>query len=408
MDARNTFAFPTEVLTHLVQLTCLRLTGLGYKDRTSLSREDTAALEPLQALTRLADLQLGDLRRIVGGACITCLHGDALSGASQLTRLAMSMQQFDPRALAGKSQLQHLALVSCIARPGEDVAQLLSELQHLTKLTHLALNGSKWCAEAGELSPAPTAYASLTASSNLQHLDFGANILPAAAWQYMFPPGRTLPQLQHLNIDDVTEADGTRAALDTSALVSCCPGLQSLITSIPCSTAQLAPLQQLSGLERLVVGGGWPDELDGVHALCQLTGLQDLELRFGRATDSHIQQLTQLTHLTRLHSHSPLAGAFLPALVSICHADHKRAALILQCDSPTRGPVLLRHWTSCLLVCRHLQRVQPTCLSLLVLHVSGAAQVAGDEPVWRQLLQHLVASRDTEVAQQAAAGLAAA
>jgi hypothetical protein len=37
-----------------------------------------------------------------------------------------------------------------------------------------------------------------------------------------------------------------------------------------------------------------------------------------------------------------------------------------------------------------------------------AVQDPDSEPVWRQLLQHLIASRDTEVAQQAAAALAAA
>jgi hypothetical protein len=37
----------------------------------------------------------------------------------------------------------------------------------------------------------------------------------------------------------------------------------------------------------------------------------------------------------------------------------------------------------------------------------GAVQDPGSEPVWRQLLQQLVASPDAEVAQQAAAALEA-
>jgi hypothetical protein len=61
-----------------------------------------------------------------------------------------------------------------------------------------------------------------------------------------------LPQLQYLDISFAKEADGSAAVPDTSALVSCCPGLQSLkVLSIPCSTAQLAPLQQLTGLHTL-------------------------------------------------------------------------------------------------------------------------------------------------------------
>jgi Leucine-rich repeat (LRR) protein len=152
----------------------------------------------------------------------------------------------------------------------------------------------------GGPSPPPAAFASLTASSKLQYLDFSDNTLPSAAWQYMCPPGRTLPQLQYLDISDVTEADESQALPDTSALVSCFPGLKSLITSMPCSTAQLAPLQRLPGLHHLAVDAGEDDELEGVQALCQLTGLQQLELSANRPAEARILQLTQLTRLTYL------------------------------------------------------------------------------------------------------------
>jgi hypothetical protein len=44
------------------------------------------------------------------------------------------------------------------------------------------------------------AYAAMTASSRLQHLNISECALPAGAWQHMFPAGRQLPQLQEFNI----------------------------------------------------------------------------------------------------------------------------------------------------------------------------------------------------------------
>jgi hypothetical protein len=154
-------------------------------------------------------------------------------------------------------------------------------------------------------SPPLTAYASLTASSRLQHLDFHSNTLPLAAWQYMCPPGRMLHKLRYLDISYVQEfpvgLGRSWAVPDTRALVSCCPGLQSLVTTMPCSTAQLAPLQRLSSLQRLVLRD--LDEcadLEGVQVLCQLTGLQQLDLWVSRAAEARVLQLTQLTGLTAL------------------------------------------------------------------------------------------------------------
>jgi hypothetical protein len=312
----GTFAFRTDALTHLQKLTCLTLAGIGCCNRASSSSSSSssgsgdgnaaAALQPLQALTRLADLELRGLEEVaLDGADLLsfcCLHGDALSGASQLTRLVVSSQELEPRVLAGKSQLQHLTLRACsVVVPGGGVAQLLSELQHLTQLTHLDLDSS--CRWRGAGGPPPAAYASLTASSRLQHLDFSYNTLPATAWQYMCPPGRTLPQLRCLDVSDGTEADRSPAPPDTSALVSCCPGLQSLATSMPCSTAQLTPLQRLTDLRTLAVGAvGDADELEGVQVLCQLTGLQELDLRTDTAAESCLLQLTRLTRLTALVS----------------------------------------------------------------------------------------------------------
>jgi hypothetical protein len=224
--------FPTAVLSCLTKLTSLKLQDVGCQasvyTSSSSSSDTSAALQPLPVLTRLVDLQLdtnGDVT------------ADSLSGAAQLTRLVLSLQNFEPRALAGKTQLQHLVLTVVIG--DADMAQLLSELQHLTRLTRLDLS-CRWYnddnEEVGATAP-PAAYASLTANSKLQHLNLVHNTLPSAAWQYMCPPGRTLPQLRYLDIRYVREADESLALPNTSVLASCFPSLQTLITSMPCSTA---------------------------------------------------------------------------------------------------------------------------------------------------------------------------
>jgi hypothetical protein len=69
---------------------------------------------------------------------------------------------------------------------------------------------------------------------------------------------------------------------------------------MPCSTAQLAPLSRLTGLHTLFVGVGDTDGLEGVQALCQLTGLQELNLYVRGPTDARILQLTHLKQLTYL------------------------------------------------------------------------------------------------------------
>jgi hypothetical protein len=296
---------PPAVLSRLTKLTSLKLQEVDCQDSNS-SRARGAALQPPQALTRLADLQL------IRSVCD--VTADSLSGADQLTRLVLFRQRFEPRALAGKAQLQHLTLEDWL-RIEAGVTQLLSELQHLTQLTHLDLSDScGWRGDVGGPIPPPAAYASLTASSKLQHLAFRDNTLPAAVWQYMCPPGRTLPQLTHLDISYVEEADGSLALPVTSALVSCCPGLQTLRISKCCSTAQLAHLQRLTGLHTLHVGSCFEEDcFEGVQVLCQLTGLQELDLVAHTLAESHILQLTQLTRLTALTARILWAPLLQPA-----------------------------------------------------------------------------------------------
>lgn len=69
---------------------------------------------------------------------------------------------------------------------------------------------------------------------------------------------------------------------------------------MPCSTAQLAPLQRLTSLQSLRVGAGEADDFEGVQVLCQLTGLQHLNLQIARAAEARVLQLTRLKQLNVL------------------------------------------------------------------------------------------------------------
>jgi hypothetical protein len=106
----------------------------------------------------------------------------------------------EPGALAGKTQLQRLQVKYMHPKlTGAQLAQLLSHLQPLQQLTNLNLAHSLTADE--QDSPPAAAYAALTASSKLQHLDLTCCTLQAGAWQHMFPAGRQLPQLLSLDFD---------------------------------------------------------------------------------------------------------------------------------------------------------------------------------------------------------------
>jgi hypothetical protein len=108
-----------------------------------------------------------------------------LSGMQLLTRLELSPDcleetevELEAGALAGKTQLQHLCLRGCDIHGGAaGVAQLLSNLQPMQQLTYLSLHHS--LLEGEDSTPPAAAYAALTASSKLQHLDIRECILPA-------------------------------------------------------------------------------------------------------------------------------------------------------------------------------------------------------------------------------------
>jgi hypothetical protein len=238
--------FPTGVLEQLPQLIFLQLAGSGSEDCSA----------------------------------------SMLSGLCYLTSLALHGVVFEPGALAGKDKLQQLELISCDLQPhgGAGLAELLSQLQYQTQLTHLDLWGS--VRADGESNPPAAAYSALTASSKLQHLGISTCKLPAGVWQHLFPTGRQLLQLTSLDLSEVWQLpNGAEAALERCRIVSCCPRLKSLnMYHLKYSPQQLTELQGLSGLHtlRLVTGtargGVEADTGDTLQAVCQLTGLRELGL----------------------------------------------------------------------------------------------------------------------------------
>ena len=209
--------FPTGVLQWLQQLTYLELACI------QLQRPDEASptLQPLQALARLVDLQLhADI--------MWSVTASMLLETQKLTRLSVRSCSVEPGVLAGKTQLQHLEERECYwscAGPPCATAHLLSRLQDLQALTHLSLRGS---VPVDRTIPA-AAFSVLTASSKLHHLDISCNMLPAAVWQHVLPAEKQLPHLQELSCLDIELFSGGSAPpLESTRLISCCPGLQSL------------------------------------------------------------------------------------------------------------------------------------------------------------------------------------
>ena len=165
--------FPAGALQQLQHLTYLELGSVDIVGPVE---------QPLQSLTRLASLKLDSLLGVV-------VTSSMLSGMQLLTRLELSPDwrleetevELEPGALAGKTQLQHLCLSGCdIQGNAAGVAQLLSHLQAMQQLTHLCMHHS--LLEGEDSSPPASAYAALTASSKLQHLDIRECILPAGVW----------------------------------------------------------------------------------------------------------------------------------------------------------------------------------------------------------------------------------
>ena len=304
--------FPTNALQRLQQLTYLELAEVTLQG----CGQGQPARQPLQALTHLQDLRL-----CTGNGAITT---SVLSGTHHLTRLELSGEHtddgvylFEPGVLAGKTQLRHLQLAYCrVLGDQAGVARLMSHLWGLPQLTHLNVWHSVLAFAEGN--PSAATFSALRAISKLQHLGLCGCTLPVGVWQHVFPAGRQLPHLKHLNISTVTHPGAHFAAPpEGRQLVSCCPSLQSLdIQWLPHEADLLPALQGLSGLHTLRLNA------DGVHGVCRLTGLRALSVHFpyfnrtgselfGKELLLELTQLRQLTALTYI-------GAFCGRRRTIC------------------------------------------------------------------------------------------
>jgi hypothetical protein len=319
---------PTAVLQQqltYLELDCVDVVGPddGYDPDNHML--GSLALQPLQSLTRLADLRVMSVseRGDLGGLKVR-ITPNMLSGMHYLTRLELQEVLAEPSILAGRTSLQHLSMAFdvFVSDARAEATQVLYHMQRLQQLTHLELTHSYWVRR-GDLLPA-AAYSALTASSKLQHLDISRSTWPPDAWKHVFPTGRMRPHLRSLDISWATEECSSKHAFppDGSRLVSCCPGLQSLdMQGLQHNAELLAPLQGLSALTtlRLTIQYAAYKVIDGpekktLDMLCQMTRLRELGLGHGvsraskEALFSRLVQLTQLTRLTRLTWMDPFGG----------------------------------------------------------------------------------------------------
>jgi len=239
---------------------------------------------------------------------------------SGLQRLAVCVHDLDLALLTGVAQLKHLELQVCddcfgsSAATGRASDALLVKLADQTHLTFLKLTAPISAGSAA-------AYAALTASSQLQHLELvNSHNDYGASWRDILPHlfasvDCSLPQLQLLALRRPGGRRFNRAeakyciALPTlgqavlARAVSCCTSLQHLdITEALSREVQLCSLLHVPNLTALLVSG--ITDRDAVQVVAQLKHLQQLEVgsgdRDGRITAAGLQHLTALQHLTLL------------------------------------------------------------------------------------------------------------
>lgn len=273
----------------------------------------------------------------------------ALSRFSHLQHLTITYGvHLDPRSLSHLLHLTHLELSDIdLAKtdPQDDSkplgsAAMLDAVACLQELQVLQLSPG--------LLPTPHApverYSALTASSHLTFLSLYHCQLPAGAAAAMFPCGRLLAGLRALRMPQPPAgqrpcsaeilngrspflsgqaASILRAARDNSgassssamrsggvpfgpgsiaSLASCCPNLQQLwLTAAIAADVDLTPVQHLTGLTELQLGGPVVDDAVSEGLLCGLTQLQRLDLlQCPRFTDAGLVFLTALRQLTSL------------------------------------------------------------------------------------------------------------
>jgi hypothetical protein len=274
----------------LPQLTQLQLSNVYYPE----------ALPCLSSLTRLKELHVGlsssdavahlahlpqSLTRLevvhapateFDSSCVLTQGFAQLTGLRhlQLSRVAC----VQPLLLSGMVQMTHLQLsvAHCSSEQLEQLLQVLPSMRQL-QLLHVESWGQPWHGAAAAQPPlAAQQLTALLSSTQLRSV-----VLPAAAGQHLFPPGRQLPGLRQLVMNYYRRAaapgqaatageeaaDAAAAAAvpplsadDVASLACCCPGLQELqlagvLQQGLLHTAHLAALSSLPGLSRVLLDG---------------------------------------------------------------------------------------------------------------------------------------------------------
>jgi hypothetical protein len=228
--------------------------------------------------------------------------------------------------------------------------------------------------------PPAAAFAALTASSMLQHLDISYCMLPPGVWQHVFLAGRQLPHLQLLDISCVTVRNGRIAAApEGTRLAACCPGMQSLtLKHLQYSADLLAALKGLGGLHTLHLATEGKGK--GLGVVGQLTGLRELHLDAANSTKGLFLELSQLQQLTSLAFTGHLSGykgtLWLTNTVrfDVCQWENV-------CNSQLSSLL-----AACLLACMHASFASDSCMqeyvgfilvTVTVVHIFGDIAVPG-------------------------------
>ena len=332
-------------ITHLELSECDGLSGAALEGLSRLTRCSHLVLDNCATPTQVSLAVLHELSGLTGlqisGCAFRGMRIATLPDFSQFSTLchlhvAFLEDQFGPAdwslqcsKLQSTTTLQYLHLEcgggGIHASSG---AQLLATLLQLTGLTHLGLVGL--CGRGAFRDCPAAAFAAITASSSLQHLDLSYSVLqpdPGNAqqgvgngnpWPFIFPPKRLL----HLSTLALRAVQPKLTDEDLQACVSCCPELRELHVShalAPDATRTVLPhpLLQLSGLTHLSASDCWDNTMG---MLAQLTRLQVLQCAadptvHGGLTASGLQQLTALKQLTRLSlfNGSPFSTLLGPA-----------------------------------------------------------------------------------------------
>ena len=199
-------------------------------------------------------------------------QGQALSNLWQQLQLLPKLSELqlqpdkrlttaDLAPLSTLQRLQHLTLGPLDFSPGEEetgAMQLLAALPHLTRLQHVELD----CCELHRVQPQQgSGFPALTASTQLKALVLAQLFdvpVPQAAFEYIFPQGRVLPNLKVLHVTSCDEVRPCVAAAQVAKIAASCPARSDLTLSMVTSEGfDVSCLLQLPSSVMSVKGLKW-------------------------------------------------------------------------------------------------------------------------------------------------------